>query len=114
LDLDKKKELIIEVLKSLKLEQITILKITKLTQIADYFIICTADNMTLMQSAIKDVAENMKKNGFPLYVSTTDGISTWSVLDYGDIILHIFLESTRIRYKLEEVWNEAPSLHISS
>ena len=114
MELEKKKELIIEVLKSLKLEEITVLKITKLIQIADYFIVCTADNMTLMQSAIKDVVEKMKKNGFPLYVSTTEEVSTWSVLDYGDIILHIFLESTRIKYNLEEVWSEAPSLHISS
>jgi ribosome-associated protein len=114
LNVEKKKEIIIEVLKKLKLEQITVLKIAKLTPIADYFIICTADNMTLLRTVAKEVKEEMKENGLPLFVTPMFEESSWTVLDFGDIILHIFLESTRSKYNLEEAWSEAPSLFISS
>lgn len=96
------------------MSSITVLKVGKVSSIADYFVICVADNITLTKRIINEVIENMKHSNFSLYSPIYEKESSWVILDYGDIVLHIFLEKALNKYDLISVWEKAPKTYIYS
>ena len=78
---------------------------------ADYFVICTGrtDRQT---RAIHDAIHQGMKSGHGLLPSRVEGVSEarWILLDYLDVVVHIFTPETREYYRLEQLWGEAPSL----
>lgn len=101
-------------LKTFKLGEIAVLKVGKISSIADYFVICVSDNITLTKRIINEVIENMKQSSFFLYSKIDERESSWVILDYGDIVLHIFLENTLKKYDLIGLWGKAPKTYIYS
>jgi ribosome-associated protein len=102
------------VLKTFKLGEIAVLKVGKISSIADYFVICVSDNITLTKRIINEVIENMKQSSFFLYSKIDERESSWVILDYGDIVLHIFLENTLKKYDLIGLWGKVPKTYIYS
>ncbi|HAG49825.1 MAG TPA: ribosome silencing factor [Deltaproteobacteria bacterium] len=95
-----------------KAEGVVILNITDLSSIADYLIICSAASDRQVQAIASSVEEGLKEKGVrPL---STEGIREghWALLDYGDIIAHVFLEPVREFYNLEGLWPEAPKAEL--
>ncbi len=101
-------------LKTFKLGEIAVLKVGKISSIADYFVICVSDNITLTKRIINEVIENMKQSNFFLYSKIDERESSWVILDYGDIVLHIFLENTLKKYDLIGLWGKVPKTYIYS
>lgn len=101
-------------LKTFKLGEIAVLKVGKISSIADYFVICVSDNITLTKRIINEVIENMKQSSFFLYSKIDERESSWVILDYGDIVLHIFLENTLKKYDLIGLWGKVPKTYIYS
>ena len=86
---------------------ILILDIRRLTYIADYFVICSGSNTTQV-SAISDwIVQTLAKTG--VHPSHIEGQteSSWVLMDYGDVVVHIFDEQTRAYYALEKLWGDA-------
>ena len=110
---DEKKELIVELLKEMKAEDIVILKVKNLTSIADYFIICSADNTTLLQMIVHNLEKNMRAKGIRLLYPIKEKSPEWTVADFNDIIVHIFMPEERKKYALEDFWNQAPKTIIN-
>ncbi len=111
---EEKREMMVESLKQLKAEDILMMKMSDVTPIADYFILCSSDNPILSNAIIQLIFEKMKKYRIrPLFYPDSNE-STWIVLDYGDVVLHIFHPDERKRYSLEDLWEEAPKTYISS
>lgn len=110
---EEKKEIIIESLKSMKATDIVILKVTQLTSIADYFIICTVDNSTLLKMTLEAVERDMRKNKYHLLYPAQEERSNWMVLDFGDVVLHVFMDIERKHYDLEGFWDQAPKTFIA-
>ena len=78
------------------------------TAITDHFMICNADSTTNVNAIADNVIEKMREEGRkPL---RTQGLENnfWIILDYGDIVAHIFLTEYRQFYRLEELWADAP------
>ncbi|MBQ6300773.1 MAG: ribosome silencing factor [Bacteroidales bacterium] len=78
------------------------------TAIADYFMICNGDSTTNVNAIADNVIEKMKELGWrPL---RTQGMENnfWIIIDYGDIVAHIFLTEYRQFYRLEDLWADAP------
>ena len=78
------------------------------TAITDHFMICNADSTTNVNSIADNVIAKMREEGRkPL---RTQGLENnfWIILDYGDIVAHIFLTEYRQFYRLEELWADAP------
>ncbi len=89
---------------------IKILELKDLTVITDYFIISSAESTTQVKALTEYVEEQMKKNGFnPLSIEGFE-YAHWVLIDYGDVIVHIFLEETRHYYDLERLWLDAPRI----
>ena len=87
---------------------ILILNIGKITSLADYFIITTASSSRQVKAIADKVEEDMTKNG--LEPRGKEGIDSqqWVLLDFGDIMVHIFDEENRDFYNLEKLWKDAP------
>ena len=78
------------------------------TAIADYFMICNGDSTTNVNAIADNVIEKMKELGRrPLRTQGME-INFWIIIDYGDIVAHIFLTEYRQFYRLEDLWADAP------
>lgn len=105
-----KYQLICKLLDEKKAKDITIVNIEGLTIIADKFIICSARSNTQVKALVDIVDEGMSKEGYePLRVEGKQE-GRWAVLDYGDVIVHIFYEETRKLYSLEQLWSDGTNV----
>src|SRR5512135_1580786 len=87
---------------------ILILDLRGLTYITDYFVICSGSNTTQVSAISDEVGHLLAKAG--AHPSHVEGgtESKWVLMDYGDVVVHIFEETTRTYYGLEKLWNDAP------
>lgn len=105
-----KYQLICKLLDEKKAKDITIVNIEGLTIIADKFVICSARSNTQVKALVDIVDEGMSKEGYePLRVEGKQE-GRWAVLDYGDVIVHIFYEETRKLYSLEQLWSDGTNV----
>jgi ribosome-associated protein len=90
---------------------VKVLEIARLSSIADYLVLASGTSDKQTQAIAESVKTGLKKFGKALDV---EGLreGNWVVIDYGDVIVHIFQESTRRYYNLDELWNAAPLLEI--
>lgn len=93
-----------------KAEEIVQLDLRELTSVADYFVICTGRSDRQVR-AIHDRIHLGMKNDHGTLPTRVDGAAQaqWVLMDYGDVIVHIFTPELRDFYRLEQLWGEAPS-----
>ena len=90
-----------------KATDVVVLGIHDLTTIADYFVICTADNERQMRAIHRDIDEELGRQGVqPRSVEGT-AESGWILMDYGDVIAHVFSKEERAFYSLDKLWSAA-------
>lgn len=109
--MNKKLETAVKALDSKKAVDIEVKKVSEVTVIADYFVIAGGTSNTHVRALADEVEFKMRESGFEL--RKTEGISTgWILLDYYDIIVHVFLPTDREHYNLEKLWTDAESIDI--
>ena len=93
-----------------KAQDIIILDISKLTFITQYFVICTGTNERQLHTISDEIEKHLKKS--PIEKHGIEGYQDpkWILMDYGDIIVHIFGKETRNHYDLELLWGDAPRI----
>lgn len=109
------KNTIVEAILEKKGGNIAVLNLTKLQQsIADFFIICHADS-SVQVDAIADFIERQTKTALKQAPIGKEGKSNalWILLDYGDVVVHVFKEEQRYFYKIEELWADAQIEYIN-
>ena len=100
----------VEALEDKKGADISILDISEISVLADYFIIANGSNRNQVQAMADAVEEDLGKAGFaPKHI---EGYATanWILMDYGDIVIHIFDEENRVFYDLERIWRDGESI----
>ena len=105
---------IMALLDSKKATDIKAINISKLSALADYFVIASASNSSLVQSLSDDVEEMMSKE-LGIEPRRIEGYqsASWILLDFGDIIVHIFYRDAREYYGLDKLWSDGETLDIS-
>jgi ribosome-associated protein len=91
-----------------KAENVVVLRVADLTSYADFFVIAEAPSERQVQAIARNVGEELKKRGkLPM---STDGLEqgNWVIVDYGSVVLHVFLGSARTYYDLDGFWVDAP------
>ena len=91
---------------------LVVLDVQGVSGVADFFLLCSGRSTTHIQTIADAIADGLRAEGVrPLH---TEGVpdSGWVLLDYGSLLVHIFLEDTRAYYALERLWGDAPSLSI--
>lgn len=109
-----KLEIIIKALDSKKGENIQAIKVADLTILADFFVIVNGTSNTHVRALADEVEFQLSQKGIEPERRESDTGNTWIVLDYGDIIVHIFYKETREFYKLEGLWADGETMDISS
>ena len=102
--------MIVDIVEEKQASDIVLLDISQQTSIADYFVIATVDSERQATAVEQDILEKlrMEQNVRPLSIEGVDNRgSGWALLDYGDVIVHLFSEEMRAHYNLEELWGEA-------
>lgn len=93
---------------------IKIIDIHKVSVIAEYFIIASASNAYQVQAMVDQVQETLGRAGYePKQIEGTKN-SAWVLMDYGDVIVHIFDEENRLFYDLERIWRDGKILDAKS
>jgi ribosome-associated protein len=93
--------------------EIVVLDMRGLASYTDFLAICTARNERQARAIVDDVRLKMKQEHGMLPGGVEgDGAAGWIVLDYLDAVLHVFTGEARQRYRLEELWHEAPRLEL--
>lgn len=110
---EEKMQKIVKILDEKKAIDIKVLKISDLTVLADYFVICSANSNTAVRALSDYVEEGMENAGEGLPQKEGKDGYNWLLMDYGDVICHIFYKETREFYDLEKLWNDAPQVDIS-
>ena len=111
--IDEKLNLIIKTLDSKKAENIQAIKISDLTIIADYFIIANGMSSTQTKALADEVEFKMKQQGVEPLRIEGDRNANWIIIDYGDIVVHIFYKETRELYNLERLWADCEHIDLS-
>ena len=97
----------VEFLLSKRGEEILIMDLEGLTDMSDYFVLCTGNSDTQVKALADAVMEGMKRSGNrPWHVEGYDA-RRWILIDFVDVVVHIFLRDVRAFYALERLWGDA-------
>lgn len=89
-------------------QDVVVLDLTKITPIADYFVIATGTSGRQMRAAAGDVHRLLKASGSSRIGLEGEGSNSWILQDFGDIVVHLFTAEAREAYDLENLWGDAP------
>lgn len=98
------KDKILEIISSKKGFDTEAVYIGDKTSLCDYFIISSASNTPQLETIYDEVLEKVQQEGIEPLRTEGDSASNWMIIDYGDIIVHIFLNELREYYNLERLW----------
>ncbi len=89
---------------------LTVIDIAKVSTLADYFIIASGRNDSQVRAILDGIDEGMTKAGYDVRHTEGKDPTMWMLLDYGDVVIHIFNEEGRSFYDLEHLWKDGTRL----
>ncbi len=104
----------IEALEDKKAEDIKIIDISEVSVLADYFLIAGGTNSSQIQALCNNVEEKLGRAGFPCKQIEGYDTANWILMDFGDVIIHIFDKENRLLYDLERIWRDGKMLDASN
>lgn len=99
-------KLAVAALENRKAEDVTVIDISEISPIADYFIIANGTNESQVRALVDNVEETLGKAGYEVKQREGYGLGSWVLLDFGDIIVHVFDRENRLFYDLERIWSD--------
>ena len=103
---------IYNIIEDKKGDDIKVIDIRKVSSIADYFIIASANNINQVQAISDEIDFVLGKEGILPKAVEGNKNATWMLLDYNDIVVHIFLKEDRVFYDLERIWRDGTEVEI--
>lgn len=105
-------KIVCQALNEKKAEELRVIDIKEISPVADYFIIATGSNTNQIQAMVDAVDEEMEKMGHSTRQIEGNRNSTWVLMDYNDIIVHIFSKEDRLFYDLEKIWTDGKKIEV--
>lgn len=96
----------INALEDKKAEDIHVIDISEVSVVADYFIIATGSNRSQIQAMADNVQEVLGRAGYTMRQVEGYNTANWVLMDFGDVIVHIFDKENRLFYNLERIWRD--------
>ncbi len=91
---------------------IKVIDIQKVSVIAEYFIIASGSNVNQVQAMVDNVEDTLGRAGYEVKQIEGNKNSSWILMDYGDVIIHVFDEENRLFYDLERIWRDGVSMDV--
>ena len=107
----RKAKLCLEIIKERKAIDPVLFEVEKLTSITDYFVIASGNSSRQVQAISSHLHKRMREEGFRVYGVEGEQEGHWVLMDYGDVVIHLFYEPSRKFYDLEGLWIEAPRIN---
>lgn len=95
-----------------KASDLVVLDVGELTSIAEYFVICSGRSDRQVQSIAQGVEENAVHDGIKAFAIEGTGRGHWVLMDFSDVIVHVFYEPVRKFYDLDGLWGHAPRVRL--
>ena len=110
--MDSKEKMLIayKALDEKKGEDIKVIDISDVSVMADYFVIATASSPNQVQAMTDNVEEKMHKAGIAMKQMEGNKSSSWILMDYTDVIIHVFDQENRLFYDLERIWKDGKTV----
>jgi ribosome-associated protein len=89
---------------------IVLLDVRELRTFTDFFVICSGDSERQLRTILDEIGQRLKKEGVAPHHEEGTLDSGWLLLDYGDVVVHIFSNTERERYCLEDLWQDAKTI----
>ncbi len=106
-----KANLCLRIIKERKAVDPILFEVEKLTSITDYFLIATGDSSRQVQAITRHLQRKMREAGFRAFGVEGEHEGHWVLMDYGDVVIHIFYRPFREFYDLEGLWIDAPRVN---
>ena len=103
---------IAEIAESKKAKNIRAFDVRGLTLMADVFVLCSAGSEPQMRAVADAARQTMREGGSPVLRTEGDHHSGWMIVDCGDVLFHVFRESARAFYDLDQMWEDAPEVNL--
>jgi ribosome-associated protein len=94
-----------------KAQAVIIMDLRELSTVADYFVVCSADSDVQVKAIAEAVEEGMEDRGIPVWHREAGSLN-WLIMDFVDVVLHVFHKNTRAYYGLEKLWGDAPAKEV--
>jgi ribosome-associated protein len=91
---------------------LVVLDVQRVSSVTDYFLICSGKSTTHLETITDAIRAELRGEGVSVLHAEGVADSGWILLDYGDVLMHVFLEDTRMYYALERLWGDAPTLSL--
>ncbi len=108
IDSKDKARLIADAANDKKADDIIIMDLRKLSSITDFFVICSGSSNRKIEAISDGIIDKLKGMGIKVWHTEGHKESIWVLLDYGDVVAHVFEKETREFYTLERLWGDAP------
>jgi len=95
-----------------KASDLIVFKVGGLTTVADYFVICSAESQRQVRAIRDHIGDTLSQRGCHPFSTEGEATGRWVLMDYSDIVIHIFKEEVRSFYALERLWGDAPRLDL--
>ena len=105
-------DLVVDTASEIQAENIHLLDVRGVSEFSDYFVILSTLSPRHMRAVTIEIEGTLKTNGGSIHHKEGDHNSGWSLLDYGDLIIHLFAPDSRDFYDLESAWPDAKTLRI--
>lgn len=97
-----------------KAQALLLLDLRAISGIADCFVVCSGTSSTHLRTIVEAIEAALKAEGHVVRHREGEAGSGWVLLDYGDVVVHVFLPETRAFYALERLWGDAPELPVEA
>lgn len=103
----------VEFADSKKAKDIKVLELAGLTTLADYFVICSGGSSTQVKAIADEVEEKLSEIGVEPYGKEGFSMADWILMDYSDVVVHVFTPDSREFFNIEHLWADAKEVDIS-
>ena len=113
MDINQSKNMARQAIKALedkKAEDIHVIDISEVSVVADYFIIANGSNRSQIQAMADNVQEMLGRAGYAMRQVEGYNTANWILMDFGDVIVHIFDKENRLFYNLERIWRDGKAI----
>lgn len=107
MELEAMKQAVVDALEDIKANDISVLDVSKLTAITSFMVIATASSTRQAKALADNVQDKLKQLGAAVYGVEGEQEGEWVLVDLGDIVVHIMIQSARDYYNLEQLWGAA-------